>query len=1322
MAKREKINGIRRGRRSAGAAAIITQRGGVSGPRSIRAGLDGIGIGIGHLGTKRNGPAPGVWRAGVENERNLFPGNRAMGLQVERESSARRLVMLPKDTWAIFWDLRLSAKKTYKFNTLNSGPWLTRLGRRRQLNGGTGAPHSSAYRSVVLRDESDLSAFQIYDIDESGGARSGADGLEHSGSECSAIGMEVRSKYVIVGQRSAEEEFKESARKQNIKHERQMNNPSTFSSSTSITSLPQEILLKILTGLPAKSAVRFRCTSKFFYSFIPEPSFAFKILVSLPSKPPTELNLYSVSYREDSHGNLQADTAQRLDVRGLLCSADGKMCVLRPESGNEVVFDLSTGRRICLPIIGWPAGRVGSSFSCCLCSNASLGFDSVSEKYKVFKSEVHYDYDCRRLLNRSWVLTVGVDKSWREIHSTIPGNTTTAAVHIHGIMYLIREPIAEYLARFSLLFSNLYRSLSAEPKIVAIDVATERFIKSIPFPFEYYSLQHHQGWRAWMKLNGRLAFINILCSQRADGVLTPWPDSIDIWRLERSMEFEKQTVVLPLEEREVIGEATSIKYTVNSMGEIVFLIHSKKGSRSKSDPSPLSSRVSAVAHEIPSEATDNRSTVAASPQANREDQEQFKKMDATTSPPATCIASLPHEIILKILTILPPKSAVSFRCTSKFFHSSIPQPHFAFRILFSFPSARHPINLYTVGYTEESHGWLQATSLQCSEELQSFKRLVSSSFADGKLCLFNIHGEITLWDLSTRQHISLPRNNQTSVGSACEGPKDPWRITFSRADLDFDSVSKRNKVLKSELYHNTHRQCQGMLRVLTLGVDQYSWRSVTINSFPGKPSASVQIDGIIYFINCKKENGKDKQDIVIFDIEKRNLRVIPFPYVLQNSFAYSSWVKLNGRLAYVYVHIKSSRREMRDAQGLRTNIYVYTLEKSMRWEMHKVALTLEECEIFRQANSMSFTTNGIGEIVFLIRFMIMPPSILIYACGRQVWKKFENIKLQRQMHNPSTSSSSTSITYLPQEILLKILTGLPAKSAVRFRCTSKFFYSFIPEPRFEFRILVSLPSKPPSELNLYSVSYREDSHGNNLQADTAQRLDVPGLVSSADDKMCLLSLESRDDAVFDLSTGRRICLPRIGRPGGRSALSITSCVWSNTSLGFDSVSERYKVFKSAMYYDYDFRRMLNQLWILTVGVDKSWREIDSTILGYTKDVVHIHGIMYLIHEPITEHYWTRLSLPFSNLFHSSSTEPKIVAMDIATERFITPQKDGVLTPWPDRIDIWRLERSMEWEKRTVVLPLEEREVIGEAISMKFTANSMGEIVFLIQRMELSSAP
>nr|GMC47976.1 F-box only protein 8-like [Ipomoea batatas] len=104
--------------------------------------------------------------------------------------------------------------------------------------------------------------------------------------------------------------------------------------------------------------------------------------------------------------------------------------------------------------------------------------------------------------------------------------------------------------------------------------------------------------------------------------------------------------------------------------------------------------------------------------------DKLKKMD-DSSTPATSIASLPQEIILKILTTLPPKSAVSFRCTSKFFHSFIPRPHFAFRILFWVSST----NLYTVGYTtEESRRWLRPSSVECSaHELQRFKRLLMGS-------------------------------------------------------------------------------------------------------------------------------------------------------------------------------------------------------------------------------------------------------------------------------------------------------------------------------------------------------------------------------------------------------------------------------------------------------------------------------------------------------------------------------------------------------------------------------------------------------------------
>nr|GMD29518.1 F-box only protein 8-like [Ipomoea batatas] len=357
-------------------------------------------------------------------------------------------------------------------------------------------------------------------------------------------------------------------------------------------------------------------------------------------------------------------------------------------------------------------------------------------------------------------------------------------------------------------------------------------------------------------------------------------------------------------------------------------------------------------------------------------------MDHATS---TSIASLPQEIILKILTTLPPKSALSFKCTSKFFHSFIPHPHFAFTILFSLESTNH---LYTVGYTtEETHGRLQPTSILTT--MGSFAdgklcrwRLAGSSFADGKLCLLRKNGETTILDLSTRQHISLLSPIVEAEPAGC-GYR--WTTKLSGSALGFDPVSKRYKVLRSELYGNkTHNYYHGALKVSTLGVDE-SWRTVTTeNSFlPCKPMASVQIDGIIYLINFKI-NCWDEQEIAVFDIETENLiRVIPFPYKFQHSTRYySSWVKLNGRLVYIYIYVDVKER---------TQIFVCTLEKSMgpEWDKHEVPLTLEEAKIISQAKSVCFTTNSIGEIVFLIRGVSLPLSILIYACGTQVWRKFE---------------------------------------------------------------------------------------------------------------------------------------------------------------------------------------------------------------------------------------------------------------------------------------------------------------------------------------------
>nr|GLL24458.1 putative F-box protein At2g16220 [Ipomoea trifida] len=251
-------------------------------------------------------------------------------------------------------------------------------------------------------------------------------------------------------------------------------------SSTSITCLPREILVKILTGLPAKSAVRFRSSCKFLYSYIPEPRFAFRIVVVLPSSALSVLSLNSLSYNEESHGWLQAESSQLLDVRGLrwpdyTSSAEGKMVLLNDKLwGGQALFDLSTGRRISLP-----------SDRRSIFSIEAVGFDSVSERYKVFMSTS---------LNPHSVLTVDVDESWREIKCST-GYTYDAIVHINGIIYFI--PNIPWSSRDNELLL---------PKIAAMDVATESFIKLIPFPPGYHWFRDRR-WEPWKKLNGRLSFI-----------------------------------------------------------------------------------------------------------------------------------------------------------------------------------------------------------------------------------------------------------------------------------------------------------------------------------------------------------------------------------------------------------------------------------------------------------------------------------------------------------------------------------------------------------------------------------------------------------------------------------------------------------------------------------------------------------------------------------------------------------------------------------------------------------------------------------------------
>ncbi|XP_019158823.1 PREDICTED: putative F-box protein At4g38870 [Ipomoea nil] len=244
-------------------------------------------------------------------------------------------------------------------------------------------------------------------------------------------------------------------------------------STLSFHLLPKDIIVEILSKLPAKSLVRFKCVSKFFCALIAAdhgfgvlhrsvsltlPSRAGILIVIIPRTrdhtrcPPVfyTINTFSEENRRPGKPQLQANRVgyfhvgyldgERYGIDHLRSSSDGLVCLHR-NNRHVVVCNVSTRQRISLP-------RIPSKIT-----YATLGFDPESKRYKVLVSAPIVDRGLpllgRRGKYKHWVLTVGVDISWREINNNnncshffynyIDGyncpNYSDTSVYIDGVIY-----------------------------------------------------------------------------------------------------------------------------------------------------------------------------------------------------------------------------------------------------------------------------------------------------------------------------------------------------------------------------------------------------------------------------------------------------------------------------------------------------------------------------------------------------------------------------------------------------------------------------------------------------------------------------------------------------------------------------------------------------------------------------------------------------------------------------------------------------------------------------------------------------------------------
>ncbi|CAH9119617.1 unnamed protein product, partial [Cuscuta europaea] len=103
--------------------------------------------------------------------------------------------------------------------------------------------------------------------------------------------------------------------------------------------------------------------------------------------------------------------------------------------------------------------------------------------------------------------------------------------------------------------------------------------------------------------------------------------------------------------------------------------------------------------------------------------------------------------------------------------------------------------------------------------------------------------------------------------------------------------------------------------------------------------------------------------------------------------------------------------------------------------------------------------------------------------------------------------------------------------------------------------------------------------------------------------ICLFNRRG-DVKICNPSTRQHISLPR--------AVASVDPIYTCYILGFDPISKNYKVLKLQMSFDHwdnDYKR---QYCVLTLEVDKSWRQISNALLRYPDASVHIDGIIYLI--------------------------------------------------------------------------------------------------------------
>ncbi|KAL1219576.1 F-box protein [Cardamine amara subsp. amara] len=229
-------------------------------------------------------------------------------------------------------------------------------------------------------------------------------------------------------------------------------------------SIPEELILEILSRLPAKSATRFHSVSKLWASMLSRPYFKELFLTRSSAQPlllfAIEKNgLWSI-FSLPQH--LSPYEKSKSSSTSLVVTAEFHMKFPPDEEDYEgvpVICNPKTGRYATVPALA----RYRKAYS-------FFGFDPIGKVYKVLFMAYPYCYD------RHKILTFGTgEMRWRKIKCSVRHENVSEGICINGVVYYLGDT-SEKMTDFV---------------VVCFDVRSEKF--NFIYPESYCELINYNG-------------------------------------------------------------------------------------------------------------------------------------------------------------------------------------------------------------------------------------------------------------------------------------------------------------------------------------------------------------------------------------------------------------------------------------------------------------------------------------------------------------------------------------------------------------------------------------------------------------------------------------------------------------------------------------------------------------------------------------------------------------------------------------------------------------------------------------------------------------